>query len=202
MQTLSRLNRIHPLKSDTFVLDFRNDTTDIVEAFEPYYGRTVAPPTDPNLLWDIRHRLDDWDVLRPDEVSATVAVLLTLTEAKQHGEIHALLAPGVERFHNLPEEDRAGFKDALDKFVRTYSFLSQIVSFTDSGLERDYLYCRALLQPSSETPTRSPSSTSARKSSYPTSATRSRTPDRSADPSDDGRVRGRPGRPLPPLKRR
>ena len=34
--------------------------------------------------------------------------------------------------------------DALDKFVRTYSFLSQIVSFGDSKLERDYIYCRAL----------------------------------------------------------
>jgi len=52
VQTLSRLNRIHPFKSDTFVLDFRNETDDIVEAFEPYYGRTVAPPTDPNLLWE------------------------------------------------------------------------------------------------------------------------------------------------------
>ena len=38
MQTLSRLNRIHPAEGDTFVLDFRNDTEDIVKAFEPYYG--------------------------------------------------------------------------------------------------------------------------------------------------------------------
>ena len=39
VQTLSRLNRIHPAKKDTFVLDFRNETDDIVTAFEPYYGR-------------------------------------------------------------------------------------------------------------------------------------------------------------------
>ena len=54
VQTLSRLNRIHPLKTDTFVLDFRNETEQIVKAFEPYYDRTMAPPTDPNLLWDTR----------------------------------------------------------------------------------------------------------------------------------------------------
>ncbi len=54
VQTLSRLNRIHPGKDSTFVLDFRNETEDIMKAFEPYYGRTVAPPTDPNLLWDTR----------------------------------------------------------------------------------------------------------------------------------------------------
>jgi type I restriction enzyme R subunit len=144
VQTLSRLNRIHPLKSDTFVLDFRNEVEDIQKAFEPYYGRTVAPPTDPNLLWDTRRRLDDYDVLRPDEMEAAVGLLLTITDPKDHGRVYALLDPAVERFKALPEEDRLGFKDALDKFVRTYSFLSQVVSFGDSKLERDYTYCRAL----------------------------------------------------------
>jgi type I restriction enzyme R subunit len=144
VQTLSRLNRIHPLKNDTFILDFRNETDDIVEAFEPYYGRTIAPPTDPNLLWDTRRHLEQYDVLRPDEIKATVAILLTITNPKDHGKVYALLDQAVERFKALDEEDRLSFKDALDKFVRTYSFLSQIVSFGDSTLEQDYLYCRAL----------------------------------------------------------
>jgi len=144
VQTLSRLNRNHPLKVDTFVLDFRNDADEIAAAFEPYYGRTVAPPTDPNLLWDTRSRLDGFDVLRPEEVEATVALLVTIKTPGQHGQVYALLDPAVERFKALSEEDRVGFKDALDKFVRTYSFLSQIVSFGESKLERDYLYCRAL----------------------------------------------------------
>jgi len=144
VQTLSRLNRIHPLKNDTFVLDFRNETDDIVKAFENYYGRTLAPPTDPNLLWDTRRRLDQYDVLRPDEIEATVAVLVAIIDPKDHGKVYALLDPAVERFKALDEDDRLAFKDALDKFVRTYSFLSQIVSFGDSKLERDYLYCRAL----------------------------------------------------------
>jgi type I restriction enzyme R subunit len=144
VQTLSRLNRIHPLKSDTFVLDFRNETDDIVKAFEPYYGRTVAPPTDPNLLWDTRGRLDQYDVLRADGIEATVALLVTITDHRDHGPVYALLDPAVERFAALDEDDRLGFKDALDKFVRTYSFLSQIVSFGDTKLERDYRYCRAL----------------------------------------------------------
>ena len=82
VQTLSRLNRVHPLKSDTFVLDFRNDTDDIVKAFEPYYGKTVAPPTDPNLLYDTRHRLDDFDVVRSEDVEATVAAIIS----KEHGK--------------------------------------------------------------------------------------------------------------------
>src|SRR5680860_749474 len=72
VQTLSRLNRIHPLKESTFVLDFRNETEDIVDAFEQFHGCTVAPPTDPNILWDTRRRLDDFDVLRSEEIEAAM----------------------------------------------------------------------------------------------------------------------------------
>ena len=118
--------------------------TYIAKAFEPYYGRTVAPPTDPNLLFDTRSRLDQYDVLRTDEVEEAVAVLLTIADAKDHGRLYALLDPACERFKDLDEQDRLGFKDALDKFVRTYAFLSQVVSFGDSKLERDYIFCRAL----------------------------------------------------------
>jgi type I restriction enzyme R subunit len=145
VQTLSRLNRIFPpLKDDTFVLDFRNDGEDIVRAFEPYYGQTMAPPTDPNLLYDTRRRTFEYDVIHPDDIDATVAVLLTVATKDDHGRIYSLLDPAEDRFKHLTEEDRRGFKDALDKFVRTYSFLSQVVSFGDTKLERDYLYCRAL----------------------------------------------------------
>jgi type I restriction enzyme R subunit len=144
VQTLSRLNRIHPLKFDTFVLDFRNETDDIVKAFEPYYGRTVAPPTDPNVLWDTRHRLDQHDVLRPDEIESVVALLVMMSDPKEHGLVYSALDPAVERFRELRQEDQLDFKDALDKFVRTYAFLAQVVSFAETKLERDYLYCRAL----------------------------------------------------------
>ena len=143
VQTLSRLNRIHPGKTDTFVLDFRNDAEEITAAFEPYYGRTIAPPTDPNLLYDTRARLDEFDVLRPEEIQATATALLA-GDGTSHGQVYALLDPAVERFRALAEQDRLAFKDALDKFCRTYSFLSQVVSFTDTKLERDYAYCRAL----------------------------------------------------------
>ncbi len=99
-----------------------------MKAFEPYYGRTVAPPTDPNLLWDTRSRLDEFDVLRHrGDRSRPWPSCSRSTEPKDHGQVYALLDPAVERFQALDEEDRLGFKDALDKFVRTYSFLSQVV---------------------------------------------------------------------------
>jgi type I restriction enzyme R subunit len=144
VQTLSRLNRFHPLKSETFVLDFRNEAEQIQKGFEPYYGKTIAAPTDPNVLWDTRRRLDAFDVLRPDEVDATVSLLMALSDPRGHGQVYALLDPALRRYDALIDEDKLEFKDALDKFVRTYAFLSQIVSFQNTSLERDYRYCRAL----------------------------------------------------------
>jgi type I restriction enzyme, R subunit len=146
VQTLSRLNRIHPLKTSTFVLDFRNETEDIVEAFEQYHGCTVAPPTDPNMLWDTRRRLDDFDVLRPEEVEAAMPALLgtTALDGKRSAMSYAALAPGKERFDQLGDEEQLEFREVLKRFVRTYSFVAQIAAFTDPKLERDYVYCRAL----------------------------------------------------------
>jgi type I restriction enzyme R subunit len=146
VQTLSRLNRIHPLKENTFVLDFRNDTEDIVEAFEQFHGCTVAPPTDPNILWDTRRRLDDFDVLRPEEIEAAMPALLGAgtSDEKRSAATYAALGPGKARFEQMEDEARAEFRDVLTRFVRTYSFVSQIAAFTDPALERDYIYCRAL----------------------------------------------------------
>ena len=146
VQTLSRLNRIHPLKENTFVLDFRNDTDIIVDAFEKFHGCTVAPPTDPNILWDTRRRLDDFDVLRPEEVEAAVPALLGfgVPDDKRSAETYALLGPAKTRFEQMRDEDRLEFRDALTRFVRTYAFVSQIAAFTDPALERDYVFCRAL----------------------------------------------------------
>jgi len=146
VQTLSRLNRIHPLKEGTFVLDFRNETEDIVKAFEQFHGATVAPPTNPNILWDTRRRLDDFDVLRLDEIEAATPALLGAgaSDEKRSAETYAALGPEKARFDAMDDEARLEFRDALTRFVRTYSFVSQIVVFTDPALERDYLYCRAL----------------------------------------------------------
>lgn len=144
VQTLSRLNRMHPDKDGTFVLDFRNDAEAIREAFEPYYGETVAPPTDPNLLYDTRHAIDEFGILRSDEVTKVVGLILNVSGPADHGRIHAALAPAIDRFNALDEEELDRFRDALTRFVRIYSFLAQIVTFTDVDLERDYVFCRAL----------------------------------------------------------
>ena len=148
VQTLSRLNRTYDRggvrKEGTFVLDFRNEADDIRTAFEPWYGQTVTPPTDPNLLYDTRRDLDEFGVLWPDEIERTVEALMAKGKVVTD-RVNAALAPAVDRFHqDLDDDEQERFRDALTRFVRTYAFLSQVVAFTDIKLERDYLYCKAL----------------------------------------------------------
>jgi len=145
VQTLSRLNRIHPQKADTFVLDFRNELDAIQDAFRPYYERTEAVPTDPNLLYDTHRAVWDYGVLQEEEVEVGVQALLAVTETSGHGAVYAALAPARDRFGELDEEVQDAFRDVLTRFVNLYAFVSQIVSYVDRELERDYLYGRALL---------------------------------------------------------
>jgi len=142
VQTLSRLNRTHPGKDGTFVLDFVNDAQAIAKEFETYHGMTVSPPTDPNLLYDTRHALDEFGIVNEAETEAFARLLLA--EKVDHGRLHGALAHAIDRFLALEEDEQDRFRDALSRFVRTYSFLSQVVSFGDVNLERDYIFGKAL----------------------------------------------------------
>ena len=145
VQTLSRLNRIHPQKTNTFVLDFRNELEEIQEAFQPYYERTEAVPTDPNLLYDTHRAMWDFGVLHGEEVEAGVQALLAVTETSGHGVVYAALDPARDRFGQLDEEVQDAYRDVLTRFVNMYAFVSQIVPYVDRELERDYTFARALL---------------------------------------------------------
>jgi type I restriction enzyme R subunit len=146
VQTLSRLNRIHPEKTDTFVLDFRNNADDITEAFKPWYETTIAVPTDPNLLYDLADRLLALQVLDDAEARGVAAIIADRTrKVGDHGLVHALLAPAVERFKAKSPDEQVEVRDALDQYVRAYSFLSQVVDFGDVALEALYLASRALI---------------------------------------------------------
>jgi type I restriction enzyme R subunit len=143
VQTLSRLNRTYSGKEDTFVLDFRNDVDDIKAAFEPWYEATVAVETDPNVMYDMRRRLDDWDLLRPEEVEALVAALQT-SGRESSPKTYAAIDPARQRFLGLSDDHQEEARDAIRHFTHAYRFLSQVVTFTDVGLEKDYLFAKAL----------------------------------------------------------
>jgi type I restriction enzyme R subunit len=145
VQTLSRLNRKHALKDDTFILDFRNRTEDIQEGFRPFFTETIAEPTDPNLLYNASAILRDFDVIAEEDVEALAAVLAAPKPPPDaHAALYTHLEPATGRFKALAEGKQREFREALDRYVRMYAFLSQVVPFADAALERLYAYARLL----------------------------------------------------------
>jgi type I restriction enzyme R subunit len=144
VQTLSRLNRTRDGKDSTFVLDFRNETEDIQKAFAPWYERTEAIPTDPNLLWDTHRALMASEVIAEAEIPGAVSELLAGKGVANHAKVYATLDPALTRYEELERDDQDEFRDVLGRYVGLYAFIAQIVSFTDAILERDYVFARAL----------------------------------------------------------
>ena len=149
VQTLSRLNRIAPGKAPPFVLDFVNDPENIRDAFAPYYDRTeLLETSDPYRLEELKHELDRTQVYHHAEVEAFAQVFY-LPQAKQrpgdHARMEAQLQPARDRFSALDEEEQTAFRDRLGAFVNLYAFLSQIIPYADSDLERLSAFGRALL---------------------------------------------------------
>ncbi|MGH2759839.1 MAG: type I restriction endonuclease subunit R, partial [Actinomycetota bacterium] len=146
VQTLSRLNRTHPGKDDTFVLDFVNTADDILAAYTPFYETTLSGETDPNLIFDARDELSRFGVLRDEEVEAFARVYFdrSLPDPEVHSRIHAQLDPAKHRFADLDDDDQETFRRVLHRFVSLYAFVSQILPLDDTMLEKRYQYCRLL----------------------------------------------------------
>lgn len=143
VQTLSRLNRKHPGKKDTFVLDFVNTAEDMAASFKPFHERTWAEPTDPNVLSNLKTRLYDAGVLDTEEMTEVVDAVLANDESTSE-TIYAITDLGVARFLDLDEEDREHFRTALRDYLRLYSFLAHVVPFRSLDMERLYLYGKLL----------------------------------------------------------
>ncbi|WP_448611834.1 type I restriction endonuclease subunit R [Geodermatophilus sp. URMC 60] len=144
VQTLSRLNRIHPGKEDTFVLDFVNTAEEMREQFAPFYETSWTEETDPNLLYNLQTRIEKHAVIDPEQQQKAVAALLA-GNAATHATVSAHVDPAVVRAGNLPEHEQTDLIDALKAFVRAYAFLGQVMKFTDEELESLYLYGKLLL---------------------------------------------------------
>jgi type I restriction enzyme R subunit len=143
VQTLSRLNRTHPGKKGTLVLDFANEAEAIKAAFEPYYETTLlSEATDPNLLYEIQNRLAAFPVYTQADVESFARFYFN-PKATQD-QLYAVLAPVVERFTGTTEDEQRDFRGQLTDYVRLYAFLSQILTFADADLEKLYVFARYL----------------------------------------------------------
>jgi len=169
VQTLSRLNRCHPGKDTTYVVDFVNDPVDVLEAFKTYHSTaTLSTTTDPNLVFDLRAKLDATGHYDDNEVNRVVAAELN-PQSKQ-SDLVAALEPVTDRLLKRYKaalealkvarqgNDEAAIKAALEErdalilfkgdmgvFVRLYTFLSQIFDYGNTGIEKRAIFFKRLL---------------------------------------------------------
>lgn len=149
VQTLSRLNRTCPGKEDTFVLDFVNDAEEIQASFQPYYEKTVVDEvTDPNMLYDYRNQIEDFQFIFHGEIEAFCKTYFKpgfkQDSRKDLAKLYAYLNPAVDRFKQASHDQQETFRDVLSKYVSLYAFLSQIMPFQDKVLHKLYAYGKFL----------------------------------------------------------
>ncbi len=128
VQTLSRLNRAHPKKSDVFVLDFHNDTDTIEKSFADYYRTTIlSRETDPNKLHTLKGELDGHQVYTPEQIDALVKLFLDGAAREKLDPI--LDACAAVYVNDLDEDQQVDFKGKAKTFSRTYDFLATILPY-------------------------------------------------------------------------
>ena len=169
VQTLSRLNRAHTGKDTTYVLDFVNDTADVLAAFKAYYTTAeLANTTDPNLVFNLRAKLDAAGHYDDFEVDRVVAV--ELNPKSKQGDLVAALTPVVDRLMKRYKAAQEALKDAKAKdnadatkaaqdelnalilfkgdmgaYVRLYTFLSQIFDYGNTAVEKRSIFFKVLI---------------------------------------------------------
>ncbi len=149
VQTLSRLNRMAVGKEDTFVLDFRNKREDIFNSFKPYYEDTEAEElTDAHHMYRLQGLIEDKHVLRHEEIRDFCTIYFAPKRKEtvhDHAKLNGILDLAVERSKELDETEQEEIKSLFVNFRNMYAFLSQVIPYQDSDLERLYTYLRFLL---------------------------------------------------------
>jgi type I restriction enzyme R subunit len=143
VQTLSRLNRAHPRKLDTFVLDFANEAEDIQKAFSLYYRTTIlSGETDPNKLYDLIAAMEAHQIYTQHHVDSFVELYLTGAE---RDKLDPILDVCANLYKALDENAQVEFKASAKGFVRTYGFLGAILPYGNPEWEKLSIFMNLLL---------------------------------------------------------
>jgi type I restriction enzyme R subunit len=142
VQTLSRLNRVTRGKTDTFVLDFVNDTDEIVESFQPFFTTTVmVGETDPNKLYDVETKIKSFNLFTQYEVDDFCKLFYDDKETDE--QLQPILNRVVNKWKEIDnQEQKEEFKSHIQSYVRLYGYISQIISFEDIELEKLYIFLK------------------------------------------------------------
>lgn len=143
VQTLSRLNRCHPKKRDTFVLDFANDAESIKASFQRFYKTTIlSREIDPNKLNEIITEIEEANIYTPDDINL-------LNEKYWSGasreEIDPIINTSVDRFKELELDTQIRCKSSVKGFLRTYPFIAAVLPYKSFEWEKLNTYFLLLI---------------------------------------------------------
>lgn len=146
VQTLSRLNRTTKNKQDTFVIDFVNKQEDIQADFQNYYQSTsLDKATDKQKLYNLKYEIEKADVFTDEHVTYFIELFV---RKKVKSEVLSPFFKVIvdEKYVPLEAEEKDKFRKNINKYVRQYSFISQIITFIDTDLEKFYLFTKLLFK--------------------------------------------------------
>ena len=149
VQTLSRLNRICEGKTDTYILDFVNTEEDIQNAFQPFFKETrLEGDVNLNLIYETQRTLRAFEIYDQQDIDKFVTKLTgeEKQDDKTLGKMAGVLKPVVDRYQAKNEDDRYQFRRNLRSFTRWYSFISQIVRMFDADMQKEFEFCRWLVE--------------------------------------------------------
>ena len=145
VQTLHRLDRSATGKLETVVLDFVNETDNIQKSFQPYFQSTLLEEgTDQNKLYDYQNELDQFEIFVEADIDDFAAIFFN-PKAKQE-KLQPILDKVVNVWMGKQENEKEDFRSILQKYVRLYGFISQLITFEDVDLEKLYVFGKFLLR--------------------------------------------------------
>lgn len=145
VQTLCRVNRIHPDKEDTYILDFVNKPEDIQKAFERFYTETsLSEQINTDLLYQVQTDIRGYGLYDESDIEAAAEIVFTDGKGKSQsnvqGKLASVLKPAVARYNELDDDSRYQVRRKVRSFCKWYTYITQIVRMFDRDLHKEYVY--------------------------------------------------------------
>lgn len=148
VQTLSRLNRTHPDKQDTFIIDFVNSKEDILEAFQPFYQETsLAQEINTDLIYKTQKMLRAFKIYDDMDIEKVNKIYFDEDKRKANkiqAAITNALLPIQQKYNELNQEQRYQFRKLCRTFVKWYGYITQIARMFDKQMHDEYIFCSYL----------------------------------------------------------
>ena len=148
VQTLSRLNRTHPDKQDTFILDFVNSKEDILKAFQPFYQETLlAQEINTDLIYKTQKMLREFKIYDDSDIENVNKIYFDEDKRKANkiqAAITNALLPIQRKYNDLNQEQRYQFRKLCRTFVKWYEYITQLVRMFDKQMHDEYIFCSYL----------------------------------------------------------